>query len=158
MQIKGKDRTINKLIDIIAMSMERDRLIDKLSDNRALQFAHHCGYILLFGKTQEISHWTDEMFSFCSWIQDTTLKPNNKPISYELIMEYFFGYDDSIETFNSMLDRSYLEETNKNRKDKKKDSEKFRKYRDFCNQVAQLLAQRTLNKNKLSNLVQQYLL
>lgn len=143
---------------ILAMSFNLDVVKNKLSDNRAIKFAEHCGKIIIRSKEREVSHWVNELYGFCSWIMQTRIKPNNKPVSKELIMDNFFGYSDSVDTFVPVLNNAYSLYVGSGNRDSSKDEKIFQNYRNFCEQVAELLSRRELTTIKLEQLVNQYLI
>jgi hypothetical protein len=147
-----------RLLNKIAQAMELKEIKDELRDGRGEQFIDHCEKIILWGKTQDLEHWSGELWGFCEWIQRTKSKSSNKPPKANLIENYFCGYDENENMFVNSLDVFYQEQYGKPRKEKSKDSENFNKFRQFCKDIAQLLSESKLTKNNLASKIQQYLL
>lgn len=143
---------------IISFSKETRRVINDLQDGRSDKFYEHVLKILVKPNGQEVNHWSEEMYNLCSWIQRTTIKPNKKPISKELMIDNFFDFGETLELFSSALDNMYSDYNNTERKDKSKDQELYNKYKQFCNAVADTLVERRLNKATMKSLVDTYLL
>lgn len=147
-----------RLINRIAQAMEIKEMKSKLSDNRGEKFVDHCEKIILWGETQELSHWSGELWGLCEWIQRKKLKATGKIADSQLIEDYFFGWDENEDMFINSLNNFYEDQYGKPREDTSKDSEKFHKFRQFCKDIAELLSQAKLNKTILAQKIQQYLL
>ena len=147
-----------RLLNKIAEAMELKEIKYKLSDNRGEEFINHCEKIILWGETQDLSHWSGELWGLCEWIQRKKLKSTGNPADKQLIEDYFFGWDENENMFVNSLNNFYEEKYNKKREDTSKDKEFFNKFRQFCKEIAELLSEAKLNKAILTNKIQQYLL
>lgn len=150
--------TDKRLLNRIARAMELKEIKFKLSDDKGEQFVNHCEKIILWGDTQDLAHWSGELWGLCEWIQRKKLKATNEPADAQLIENYFFGWDENENMFVNSLDNFYYDRHGKEREDKSKDSEKFNKFRQFCKDIAELLSKAQLNKSILASKIQQYLL
>ena len=147
-----------KYIKLIAMSYSLKDIKQELRGNNARQFIHHCMKLILCQETNlNINHWQKELFNFCSWIQQTTIKPSNKWINKHLIDEYFFGTCcDSTDTFSCGLDDVW-EDMYDIERNKQFDSQLFYLYRRFCDEISTLLSKHRLTRNEIVTLSNQYL-
>lgn len=147
-----------KWIKILAMSYNLSKIKNMLSNNKNYRFAEHCGKIIIVKDNYKVDHWIDELWGLCSWIMSTTIKPDSKGISKELIIEYFFGCCDTLESFVPILNNTYEQYISKKKRNTKNDNIIFTNYRKFCEHVAIELEKRTLTINKLKNLANKYLI
>ena len=75
-----------------SFAYKRKDVIQRLQSNESYQFYRHITKILANRDTIEVDHWKTECYSFCSWIMDLKIKPNNEPVDSYLLMEYFFYF------------------------------------------------------------------
>ena len=150
-----------KWIKIIGMSYKLKDLKDDLRHQGSFEFAQHCAKLIVCNYDDyNITLWKKQLYSFCSWIMQAQLKPNNKKPSRELIWEYFFcSYCDSKDTFSIALRDAWdiLELNYKGKRNTSKDQEIFNFYREFCKQICNNLYNCTLNINNISELADKYL-
>lgn len=148
-----------KFVKILAMSYELKKIKDELMHNNPRDFASHCAKLMVCDYNyMHIEHWKKELFAFCSWIMTSTIKPNNKRVSKELIDEYYFGACcDSIGSYATALNIAWDELHLYGKRNTSKDTELFNDYRTFCNEVSKLLAKRTLTIYNIQELADKYI-
>lgn len=148
-----------KFVKILAMSKTLSEIKRNLGDERALQFARHCAKLMVCEYNNiNKEHWKKELFGFCSWIMNYTIKPDNKDIPKSLIDEYYFGACcDSVSTYSAALNIVWEELHLYGKRNISKDTELFNNYRTFCNEVSKLLAKHTLTIHSIEKLVDKYI-
>lgn len=138
-----------------AMSFSRAEIKQKIS-GKGEQFTAHCAKILETTKPETIKSMSDELYDFSHKIMGYTLSYNKKHLSKKIILEDFFAYADTQETFATLL-RHYRIKYHKI-DDNSKDGEKFLKYNQFIDKVSDELSQLNMTKDKMYELVKQFLL
>ena len=125
-------------------------------------FFWHCAKIITDNKSARVSHWIKELWQYCGWIQYNRIKPNNKPISYNLMREYFFGgmFNNNYNFFKTDLYWVYTEikKVKPEIQDKSNDRLAFVKFKTFLRKTMQMLSKQQLTEEKLTNLARQYLI
>lgn len=143
---------------IYSFSKNKNKIIEDLQDSRSDRFYEHTLKIIVNPNNQEVGHWSDELCSFCSWIQRTLIKKDNKSIPKEMMMEYFFNFGETIELFSNELDNVYSDYNNgRERSDKTRDKELYSRYKQFCSTVADTLVNKKMNNTNMRSLVHKYL-
>ena len=136
-----------------------DRLWEHHLNN---MFFEHCAKIITDNKSERVSHWIKELWQYCGWIQYNRIKPNNKPISYNLMRKYFFGgmFNNNYNFFKTDLYWVYTEikKVKPEIQDKSNDRLAFAKFKVFIRKTMQLLSKQQLTEEKLTNLARQYLI
>jgi len=134
-----------------------DRLWEHHLNN---MFFEHCAKIITDNKSERVSHWIKELWLYCGWIQYDRIKPNNKPISYDLMRQYFFGgWGHNYDFFKRDLYEAYIEikKVNSEIQDKSNDRLAFVKFKIFLRKTMQLLSKQQLTEEKLTLLAREYL-
>ena len=124
-------------------------------------FFLHCAKIITDNKSERVSHWIKELWLYCGWIQYDRIKPDNKPISYDLMRQYFFGgWGHNYDFFKKDLFNAYIEikKIKPEIQDKSNDRLAFVKFKIFLRKTMQLLSKQQLIEEKLTNLAKQYLI
>ena len=135
-----------------------DRLWEHHLNN---MFFEHCAKIITDNKSERVSHWIKELWQYCGWIQYDRIKPNNKPVSYNLMRQYFFGgWGHNYDFFKRDLYEAYIEikKVKPEIQDKSKDRLAFVKFKIFLRKTMQMLSKQQLTEEKLTNLAKQYLI
>lgn len=135
-----------------------DRLWEHHLNN---MFFEHCAKIITDNKSERVSHWIKELWLYCGWIQYDRIKPDNKPISYDLMRQYFFGgWGHNYDFFKQDLFNAYIEikKVKPEIQDKSNDRLAFVKFKIFLRKTMQLLSKQQLTEEKLTNLAKQYLI
>lgn len=135
-----------------------DRLWEHHLNN---MFFEHCAKIITDNKSERVSHWIKELWLYCGWIQYDRIKPNNKPISYDLMRQYFFGgWGHNYDFFKRDLDYAYtkIKKVKPEIQDKSNDRLAFVKFKIFLRKTMQMLSKQQLTEEKLTNLAKQYLI
>lgn len=135
-----------------------DRLWEHHLNN---MFFEHCAKIITDNKNKRVSHWIKELWLYCGWIQYDRIKPDNKPISYDLMRQYFFGgWGHNYDFFKRDLYEAYIEikKVKPEIQDKSNDRLAFVKFKIFLRKTMQLLSKQQLTEEKLTNLARQYLI
>lgn len=124
-------------------------------------FFEHCAKIITDNKSERVSHWIKELWLYCGWIQYDRIKPDNKPISYDLMRQYFFGgWGHNYDFFKRDLYEAYTEikKVKPEIQDKSNDRLAFVKFKIFLRKTMQMLSKQQLTEEKLTNLAKQYLI
>ena len=124
-------------------------------------FFEHCAKIITDNKSARVSHWIKELWLYCGWIQYDRIKPDNKPISYDLMRQYFFGgWGHNYDFFKRDLYEAYTEikKVKPEIQDKSNDRLAFVKFKIFIRKTMQLLSKQQLTEEKLTKLAKQYLI
>ena len=124
-------------------------------------FFGHLAKIITDNKSERVSHWIKELWLYCRWIQYDRIKPNNKPISYDLMRQEFFGgWSHNYEFFKRDLYEAYTEikKVKPEIQDKSNDRLVFVKFKIFLRKTMQLLSKQQLTEEKLMVLAKQYLI
>ena len=124
-------------------------------------FFEHCAKIITDNKSERVSHWIKELWLYCGWIQYDRIKPNNKPVSYNLMRQYFFGgWGHNYDFFKRDLYEAYIEikKVKPEIQDKSNGRLAFVKFKIFLRKTMQMLSKQQLTEEKLTNLAKQYLI
>ncbi len=135
-----------------------DRLWEHHLNN---MFFEHCAKIITDNKNKRVYHWIKELWLYCGWIQYDRIKPDNKPISYDLMRQYFFGgWGHNYDFFKRDLYEAYIEikKVKPEIQDKSNDRLAFVKFKIFLRKTMQLLSRQQLTEEKLTDLAKQYLI
>ena len=141
---------------IRSMAYEKKRLIEKLSGGYSERFIEHCAKILVEPEHWAVNHWCDEMFYFCEWIMDATIKPDNRFVDRKTIWDNFFAAGNDFNSFQAKLikRRKQLKLPNNTSEDKAK----FDKAYKFFSEVCDKLAEGSLDENNIHQLMDSILL
>jgi hypothetical protein len=158
------DIVITKYTEPKIQSFSKEFIYDRLRFNNLKDmFFGHCAKIITDNKSARVSHWIKELWLYCGWIQYNRIKPNNKPISYNLMRQYFFGglrYNNY--EFFKREDLAYayteIKKVKPEIQDKSNDRLAFVKFKVFLRKTMQLLSKQQLTEEKLTNLAKQYLI
>lgn len=143
---------------VLSFSKNRSKIIEDLQSDKSNRFYDHILKIIACPNSEKLNHWTSELYSFCDWMQKTTIKPKNKPISKKLMMEYFFNFGETLEIFSKALDNTYIDYNHGNKRlDKTRDEMIYSNFKQFCNAVADSLVKMEMNSVRMGDLVRQYL-
>jgi len=151
---------MKKWFKIKAFAFSRKDVIRELSDNRSQRFMDHAIKIILTKGKQRFKHWTDEMFSFCEWIQDIPMKINKNTtlIPENLILQYYFAGLELESQFINKLNR-YAKMFNYGEiRNTINDNITYYNYRQFCNEMARKLSKNEIDPDVIRSLAQQYLI
>ncbi len=157
------DIVITEYTEPKIQSFSKEFIYDRLRFNHLKDmFFDHCAKIITDNKSERVSHWIKELWQYCGWIQYNRIKPNNKPISYNLMRRYFFGgmFHNNYNFFKKYLYWAYTEikKVKPEIQDKSNDRLAFVKFKIFIRKTMQLLSKQKLTEEKLTNLAKQYLI
>lgn len=158
MEIVITEYTEPKIQSFSKIEIICDRLWEHHLNN---MFFEHCAKIITDNKSERVSHWIKELWLYCGWIQYDRIKPDNKPISYDLMRQYFFGgWGHNYDFFKRDLYEAYIEikKVNPEIQDKSNDRLAFVKFKIFLRKTMQMLSKQQLTEEKLTNLARQYLI
>ncbi len=156
------DIVITEYTEPKIQSFSMKEIEQKLGENHLHNmFFEHSAKIITDNKSERVSHWIKELWLYCGWIQYDRIKPDNKPISYDLMRQYFFGgWGHNYDFFKRDLYEAYTEikKTKSNIEDKSDNRLAFVKFKVFIRKTMQLLSKQQLTEEELTNLAKQYLI
>ena len=159
---ESMDIVITEYTEPKIQSFSKEFIYDRLWHSHLnAMFFGHCAKIITDNKSIRVSHWIKELWLYCGWIQYNRIKPNNKPISYNLMRQYFFGgWGHNYDFFKRDLYEAYIEikKVTSEIQDKSNDRLAFVKFKIFLRKTMQMLSKQQLTEEKLTNLAKQYLI
>ena len=157
------DIVITEYTEPKIQSFSKEIIYDRLRfTHLKVMFFLHCAKIITDNKSARTSHWIKELWQYCGWIQYNRIKHNNKPISYNLMRECFFGgmFHNNYNFFKKDLYWAYTEikKVKPEIQDKSNDRLVFVRFKMFLRKTMQLLSKQQLTEEKITVLAKQYLI